>query len=107
MDRISVDELNRLMNEGPKPTVIDACSRASRARDGVIPGAIAFETLNMDVVHETLPPHLEVVIYCACPNEASAARIAKRLHRLGFGRVRPLEGGIHAWQDAGYSTERR
>src|SRR5438309_472930 len=47
-----------------------------------------------------------VVVYCACPNEATAARVAKRLISMGFHPVRPLAGGIHAWLDAGLAIER-
>ena len=44
----------------------------------------------------------EVIVYCACPNEASAAAVAKRLMQAGFATVRPLGGGMEAWQAAGY-----
>jgi rhodanese-related sulfurtransferase len=46
-----------------------------------------------------------VIVYCACPNEASAAEVAKKLMRAGFTRVRPLAGGIEAWADRGYALE--
>jgi rhodanese-related sulfurtransferase len=46
-------------------------------------------------------------VYCACPNEATAARVARRLMNLGFHPVRPLAGGIHAWQDAGFQVVRQ
>jgi membrane protein DedA with SNARE-associated domain/rhodanese-related sulfurtransferase len=103
MSRISVEELFRLLKESKAPLLIDARSGASRARDGVIPGAIAFEQLSPD-----LEQHCEggVVVYCSCPNEATSARLAKRLMTMGFHPVRPLAGGIHAWQDAGFAVER-
>ena len=47
----------------------------------------------------------EVIVYCACPNEASAAAVAKKLMRAGFKRVRPLAGGIEAWVERGYGIE--
>jgi rhodanese-related sulfurtransferase len=47
----------------------------------------------------------EVVVYCACPNEASAAVIAKRLQKAGIKRVHPLLGGIDAWRAAGQPLE--
>ena len=47
----------------------------------------------------------EVILYCACPNEASAAAVAKKLMRAGFRRVRPLKGGIDAWIAKGYLVE--
>jgi len=52
-----------------------------------------------------LSPEREIVLYCTCPNEASAARIAKLLIERGFTRVRPLLGGLDAWIDAGFLAE--
>jgi len=47
----------------------------------------------------------EIILYCTCPNEASAAQAAKLLMNNGFSRVRPLQGGLAAWIDAGYAVE--
>ena len=47
----------------------------------------------------------EVIVYCACPNEVSAAKVAKKLMRAGFTRVRPLAGGIEAWVARGFDVE--
>jgi len=104
MSRISVEELSRLRAAGSSLLVIDARPSASRARDGMIPGAVAFEALLKDGGGGRYQG--EVVVYCACPNEATAARIAKQLLALGFHPVRPLAGGIHAWLAAGLAIER-
>lgn len=47
----------------------------------------------------------EVVVYCACPNEASAPRVARQLMQMGYSHVWPLTGGIDAWIAAGYPIE--
>src|SRR6516225_2001565 len=104
MSRITVQELNRLREGGTELLLVDARPSASRLRDGIIPGAVAFEIVLQDA--EKSRRGGEVVVYCACPNEATAARIARKLISLGFHPVRPLLGGIHAWQDAGYALER-
>ena len=104
MSRISVDELSRLKDSGTALTLIDARPSASRVRDGIIPGAIAFDALVADA--DERHREGEVIVYCACPNEATAARIAKRLIEMGFHPVRPLLGGIHAWLDAGFPIQR-
>jgi rhodanese-related sulfurtransferase len=101
MSRITVQELNRLRQGGVPVLLVDARSSASRARDGMIPGAIPFEALLHDV--EQSRRGGEAVVYCACPNEATAAQIARKLISMGFHPVRPLIGGIHAWQDAGFA----
>jgi membrane protein DedA with SNARE-associated domain/rhodanese-related sulfurtransferase len=101
MDRITVQELSRLREQGSALMLIDARPEPSRARDGMIPGAIPFEALLQPAESKHGG---EVVVYCACPNEATAARVARKLIDLGFHPVRPLAGGIHAWRDAGYSV---
>ena len=69
----------------------------------MIPGALAFEALVRDAAGG---PRGEAVVYCACPNEATSARIAKQLISMGFHPVRPLAGGSHDWQEAGLEDER-
>jgi len=48
----------------------------------------------------------EVVVYCACPHEATAAKVAMQLRSHGLRRVRPLVGGMDAWAMAGHPVER-
>jgi membrane protein DedA with SNARE-associated domain/rhodanese-related sulfurtransferase len=104
MSRITVQELSSLLEQGAPLLIIDARPRASRIRDGMIPGAIAFEALLEGA--ERRQHGGEAVVYCACPNEATAARIARRLIDMGYHPVRPLAGGIHDWVDAGFAIHR-
>jgi rhodanese-related sulfurtransferase len=60
----------------------------------------------MDRLAREVPLDRELVIYCSCPNEVSAALAAKSLQQHGYRRVRPLLGGLDAWDAAGYSIER-
>ena len=106
MDRITVDELRTLLDEGRAPSVLDVRAISSQQRDGRIPGATAVDSRNLHQAILAIEPAGEVVVYCACPNEASAALIAKQLIQLGFSRVRPLQGGIDAWIAAGYVVDR-
>jgi len=101
MDRITVDELVSLLDNEQKPILLDVRSRQARA-GGVIPGAIGAHPEDM---HPTLEHHdreMEIVVYCACPNEVTAALAAKHLKKAGFKKIRPLLGGIDAWAKAGH-----
>ncbi len=111
MARISVDELRELVEAGSAPLILDVRSSASQQEDGRIPGAHLLDTHQLnDKTFEITFPNFEtgqeVVVYCACPNDATAARVAKLLKQRGFSRVRPLKGGIDAWIAAGYDVER-
>jgi len=103
--RISVSELYELMEQGAEPVILDVRSATIREADKrMIPGAIAVDFDNLDVLFESLPPDREVIVYCSCPNDVSAAKVAKALHAKGLVRVRPLAGGIDAWINAGYTS---
>jgi membrane protein DedA with SNARE-associated domain/rhodanese-related sulfurtransferase len=105
--RISVHELNDMMSRGEDPVVLDVRTAAHRRLDGrQIPSA---HPVDLDALEGTLarvPRDREVVVYCACPNEATAAKVALQLRARGFRRVRPLGGGIDAWALAGLAVER-
>jgi membrane protein DedA with SNARE-associated domain/rhodanese-related sulfurtransferase len=104
MARISVEELYEMLQQGQNPLVVDVRSPQSQAQ-GRIPGAIAVAPDFSEFVAGDIPLADEVIVYCACPNEASAALVARELIKRGYTRVRPLQGGIDAWRDAGYATD--
>jgi len=107
MARISVDELNAAIESGRMPVVVDVRSDASRAMDGrIIPGALLADVSSVDRIAAEVPVDAELVIYCTCPNEASAALVAKALMAHGYKRVRPLLGGLDAWETAGFPVQR-
>jgi membrane protein DedA with SNARE-associated domain/rhodanese-related sulfurtransferase len=104
--RISVDELAVMLANDPGALIVDVRSASHRKDDPfVIPGSRLFDLATAEVELATLPKHTPVVIYCSCPNEVSAARVAERLTKLGFADVRPLTGGLGAWREAGRDVE--
>ncbi|HZS55332.1 MAG TPA: VTT domain-containing protein [Bryobacteraceae bacterium] len=54
---------------------------------------------------DKIPAGYEVILYCSCPNEATAARVALQLKRAGVRRVRPLQGGYDGWRKLCYPLE--
>ena len=106
MARIGVDELYRLMDAGADPMVVDVRSTTARAIEPrQIPGARHLPLEAVDRQIGLLPRDRDIIPYCTCPNEASAAQVAKLLINHGFTRVRPLHGGLDAWIAAGYAFE--
>jgi membrane protein DedA with SNARE-associated domain/rhodanese-related sulfurtransferase len=106
MDRITVPELRALMDAGDTPLILDVRAAAARLKDGIIPGALPAHPEEIDPIVASYDRDTEIIVYCACPNEASAALAAKHLKRAGFRKIRPLLGGIDAWVLAGYALER-
>jgi membrane protein DedA with SNARE-associated domain/rhodanese-related sulfurtransferase len=106
--RISVAELDEMMNRGNEPLVLDVRSRTQRKLDSrSIPGARLIDLDDVERSLTEIPRDRDVIVYCACPNEATAAKIAMQLQKRGIPRVRPLAGGIDAWASAGLKLEVR
>jgi membrane protein DedA with SNARE-associated domain/rhodanese-related sulfurtransferase len=108
LPRISVTELRALLGRVNAPVVVDVRSALGRGQDRrCIPGALEMSLDEVGRRADEFPADREIVFYCACPNEASAALAARRLMDRGYGRVRPLHGGLDAWVAAGYEIEIR
>ncbi len=107
MPRITVAELQQARERGDAPLVIDVRSAVSRQLDPqIIRGArLANAEAVADAVHD-IPCDRPLAIYCNCPNEATSARAVKTLRALGYRTAHPLEGGLLAWEAAGYPVER-
>ena len=104
--RITVDELRTLMDEGRDLVILDVRSTTGRAMDPrAIPGSRHLEMSAVDAAIPLLPADHDIVVYCNCPNEASAAEVARRLAAKGRTRVKPLLGGLDAWAAAGHPIE--
>lgn len=105
MARISVSALYDLIEEGANPVIVD--TRAPQLiEDGWIPGARFIDHNKIDEMAEQINYNDPIVLYCSCPNEVTAAKIAKAFISRGYLNVRPLAGGIDAWNAAGYSLEK-
>lgn len=98
MPRIGVEELRTLLQGEAPPVVVDVRPLSSLEIDARrIPGARHVELDGIATLAAQLHPAHEVVVYCNCPNDVSAAQAARVLQSHGFTRVRPLAGGLDAW----------
>ncbi|MEJ0039889.1 MAG: DedA family protein/thiosulfate sulfurtransferase GlpE [Gammaproteobacteria bacterium] len=106
MARIEASDLHRLIASGAAPLIVDVRSTMAVALEPrCIPGALRIPLNEVRDKLLGLPREREIVSYCTCPNEVSAAEVAKILMDNGFRRVRPLRGGLDAWIAAGYAVD--
>jgi membrane protein DedA with SNARE-associated domain/rhodanese-related sulfurtransferase len=101
MDRITIDQLIELIDDGQDPLILDVRPPEVRRQEGIIPGAVPAHPADAGTALEGFSRNREVVVYCSCPNEASAAVACLHLRKAGFHKIRPLAGGTQAWVDAG------
>jgi membrane protein DedA with SNARE-associated domain/rhodanese-related sulfurtransferase len=104
--RISPTELKQLMDDGQQSVVVDLRGTLDHVADPyTIPGALRISAEELEQRHHDIPRDRDVILFCACPNEATAARMALMLKRRGITRVRPLTGGLDAWRELAYPLE--
>lgn len=106
--RISVDELKQMMDEGRDHLIVDLRGALDHQADPyTIPGALRMTAEELEHRHHEIPRHQAVILFCACPNEATAAKMALLLRAKGITKVRPLAGGIDAWRGRDFPLEAR
>ena len=103
---MSLAELNERIS-GPNPELVVLDVRESDAyRAGHVPGArhLPRGQLELRVNAELPDPTVRIVTCCEYGKISTLA--AATLRELGYSRVAGLDGGMHAWRDAGYSVEK-
>ncbi|MCC8400857.1 VTT domain-containing protein [Paraburkholderia sp. MMS20-SJTN17] len=86
-----------------------AQSRVFDARPGAplpdlqcrIPNALALDPHSPEQIDGALRAH-DMVIYCICPDSATALAVSQHMRSHGYTRIRALRGGLDAWQRRGF-----
>ncbi|MES2321840.1 MAG: DedA family protein/thiosulfate sulfurtransferase GlpE [Pseudomonadota bacterium] len=107
VERISMAEFVHLLALGHEPLLIDARSKTAQQLEAAIPGALLFDASDAAVFMAGLDKDRHIVVYCSCPNDVTAAQVAKQFLANGFHRARPLQGGLDAWNTHHENTEHR
>jgi membrane protein DedA with SNARE-associated domain/rhodanese-related sulfurtransferase len=101
--RITPEELKEKMDAGEDILVVDLRhSLDFDANPETIPGALHVDAAELEEAAEVIPRDREIVLFCACPNEVTAARLALLLRSKGITRIRPLAEGYEGWRSRGF-----
>jgi membrane protein DedA with SNARE-associated domain len=104
--RLEPEELKRQLEAGERVYIVDLRHPLELMTDPfTLPGAQHFAPDALAQRHSEIPRDRDVVLYCTCPSEATAAKTALTLHRLGIQRVRPLRGGYYEWKRLGFPVD--
>ncbi len=100
--RITVAEAAALQDSGGAPVFIDVRAAGAHAVDPRhIAGALLIDIEQLKRQAASLPRDRDLVLYCNCPNEVSAALAVTVLAEQGITRARALVGGLDGWVEAG------
>jgi membrane protein DedA with SNARE-associated domain/rhodanese-related sulfurtransferase len=101
--RIDPAELKAKLDRGEQPYIVDLRHPLDILPDPrMLPGAVRLQPSELLARNAEIPRDREVVLYCTCPSEATSARVALAMHRVGVSRIRPLRGGFDGWKNEGY-----
>jgi membrane protein DedA with SNARE-associated domain/rhodanese-related sulfurtransferase len=103
MARLEPRDLKRMMDEGQKLFIVDLRHPLDYLPDPrTLPGALTLTPDKLVQQSDRIPRDQEIVLFCTCPSEATAARMAFTLRKMGIHRVRPLRGGYDEWKRLGF-----
>ncbi len=106
VSRMTVDELKAALDRSERPFIVDLRHALEFVVDPrTVPTAVRISPDELSERNAEIPRDREVVLYCTCPSEATSAKVAMDLKKIGITRVRPLAGGLKAWQDQGYPMD--
>jgi membrane protein DedA with SNARE-associated domain/rhodanese-related sulfurtransferase len=104
--RLEPLELKRMLDAGEEVFIVDLRHPLELLPDPfTLPGALHLSPEQLSVRAHEIPRDRAVVLYCTCPSEATAAKTAMTLHRLGIDRVHPLRGGFDEWKRLGFPLD--
>jgi membrane protein DedA with SNARE-associated domain/rhodanese-related sulfurtransferase len=104
--RLEPEELKRQLDAGEPVYIVDLRHPLELLPDPfTLPGALHFSPDTLAARHQEIPRDRDIVLFCTCPSEATAAKTAMTLHKLGIERVRPLRGGFDEWKRLGYPMD--
>jgi len=94
------------LDRGERPFIVDLRHMLEFVVDPrTVPSAVRISPDELPARNVEIPRDRDVVLYCTCPSEATSAKVAMDLKKIGIVRVRPLAGGLKAWQDRGYPMD--
>jgi membrane protein DedA with SNARE-associated domain/rhodanese-related sulfurtransferase len=104
--RLEPEELKRRLDAGEEVFIVDLRHPLELLPDPfTLPGAQHISPEALAARHQEIPRDRDIVLYCTCPSEATAAKTAMTLHNLGIDRVRPLRGGFDEWKRLGFPLD--
>src|SRR5438874_2170608 len=104
--RITPEELKRRLDAREDVVIVDLRhSLEFDAEPQTIFGAVHMDPADLEEAIEVIPRDREIVLFCSCPNEATAAQMALRLRSRGITRIRPLAEGLEGWRKRGFPLQ--
>ncbi len=104
--RLDPLELKDMLDSGEEVYIVDLREPDERKEDAyTLPGAHLLTPHEIASHSSSIPLDRDIILFCSCPKESDAARIALQLQKQGIDRVRPLRGGYEEWKRLGFPLD--
>jgi membrane protein DedA with SNARE-associated domain/rhodanese-related sulfurtransferase len=104
--RLEPEDLKKQLDAGEPVYIVDLRHPLELLPDPfTLPGALQISPEALALRHIEIPRDRDIVLFCTCPSEATAAKTAMTLIKLGVERVRPLRGGYDEWKRLGFPLD--
>jgi rhodanese-related sulfurtransferase len=105
--KITFQELKQEIEEKKDFVLLDVRKEEEYQKEHII-RAISMPVDIIDSEYHKLPKEKEIIVYCSsgCSSCSTSSNQAyNKLKKLGFSKVRKLEGSFSEWKDEGYPIE--
>jgi membrane protein DedA with SNARE-associated domain/rhodanese-related sulfurtransferase len=104
--RITPEELKQRLDAREDVVIVDLRHELEfDVEPETISGAVHMDPADLEEAIDVIPRDREIVLFCSCPNEATAAQMALRLRSQGITRIRPLAEGLDGWRKRGFPMQ--
>lgn len=100
----NVEEVKQRMDRGEKFILVDVREDHEWAK-GRVPGAMHLGKgiIERDIENKITDTSSEVILYCGGGYRSALA--ADNLQKMGYNKVKSMDGGFSGWKDAGHPVE--
>ena len=102
---ITGEELKKLIDsKATQDIVIVDTQPVEYFHEAHIPGAVSLPYTDRIRTPVNLPRTKTLVLYCPCQNEEESTEMAIQLEKLGYSKLKLLQGGLPRWRELKYPT---
>jgi rhodanese-related sulfurtransferase len=104
---VKCEELKKMIDSKAADFLVVSNDPQESYDEGHIPGAVSFPWAMKLKMPVTLPRNKTLILYCSCAHEEDSSDTAGKLARLGYLKLKVLEGGFLRWSELKYPIEKK
>lgn len=102
---VTCEELKKLTDSGAIQDIVVVDTQPREYFDEAhIPGAVNLPYVDRIRTPVNLPRSKTLVLYCPCEHEEESTEMATKLQKLGYTKLKLLQGGLPRWRELNYPT---